>query len=66
MPSYDEMTKEILYGEANNNNNNNNNSKKPQLNMKKEKTISSKISKFAKGVRIPSDKKKKKKNSNKI
>jgi hypothetical protein len=61
MPSYDEMTKEIFYGEANNNN-----SKKAQLNMKKEKTISSKISKFAKAVRIPSEKKKKKKNSNKI
>jgi hypothetical protein len=66
MPSYDEMTREILYSEADNNNNNNNNLKKPQLNIKKEKTISSKISKFAKGFRIPSDKKKKKKNRNKI
>jgi hypothetical protein len=38
MPSYDEMTREILYSEADNNNNNNNNLKKPQLNIKKEKT----------------------------
>jgi hypothetical protein len=63
MPRGDEMTKEILDGEYNNNNNNNN-LKRPQLNTKKEKTISSKISKFAKGFRIPNDKNKK--NSNKI
>jgi hypothetical protein len=61
MPSDDEMTKEILDGEYSNNNNNN--LKRPQLNTKKEKTISSKISKFAKGFRIPNDKNKK--NSNK-
>ena len=64
MPRDDEMTKEILDGKYNNNNNNNNNLKRPQLNTKKEKTISSKISKFAKGFRIPNDKNKK--NSNKI
>ncbi len=63
MPRDDEMTKEILDGEYNNNINNNN-LKRPQLNTKKEKTISSKISKFAKGFRIPNDKNKK--NSNKI
>lgn len=60
MPSDDEMTKEILDGEYSNNNN----LKRPQLNTKKEKTISSKISKFAKGFRIPNDKNKK--NSNEI
>jgi hypothetical protein len=35
MPSYDEMTKEILYGEADNNNNNNNNLKKVPIEYKK-------------------------------
>lgn len=60
MPKDDEITNVILDGEYNNNNN----LKRPQLNTKKEKTISSKISKFAKGFRIPDDKNKK--NSNKI
>lgn len=61
MPKDDEITNVIVDGEYNNNNNN---LKRPQLNTKKEKTISSKISKFAKGFRIPDDKNKK--NSNKI
>lgn len=60
MSKDDEITNVILDGEYNNNNN----LKRPQLNTKKEKTISSKISKFAKGFRIPDDKNKK--NSNKI
>lgn len=60
MPKDDEITNVIVDGEYNNNNN----LKRPQLNTKKEKTISSKISKFAKGFRIPDDKNKK--NSNKI
>ena len=61
MSKDDEITNVIVDGEYNNNNNNR---KRPQLNTKKEKTISSKISKFAKGFRIPDDKNKK--NSNKI
>lgn len=60
MPKDDEITNVIVDGEYNNNNN----LIRPQLNTKKEKTISSKISKFAKGFRIPNDKNKK--NSNKI
>ena len=59
MPKDDEITNVIVDGEYNNNN-----LIRPQLNTKKEKTISSKISKFAKGFRIPDDKNKK--NSNKI